>query len=175
MREVQLNPLIEFIHPIASKGKSCSLLWDLRDPPSTVARAVYALPQQYHGPGTEFATTPPISALRIVCDILPYESWRIKARNSEGITVRDVFEAIYNTLQVPLTDTELDGLSEKHRLRVQNAFEVRWRAARQPVGERRRGMRRVDCLLGSTTFAGLSMSDDSDFDCVLSLGRNSRA
>ena len=175
MREVQLNPLVEFTHPIVSKGSSSSFLWDLRDPPSTAARAVHSLSSQYHGPGGEFATNPPISALRVVCDILPYPWWRIKARNDGGVTVRDVFDAIYNTLHVPLTNTEWDGLSEKQKLRVQRAFEVRWSAAAQPQRERKQGLRRVDCLLGSTTFAGLSMSDDSDFDCVLSLGRNSRA
>lgn len=89
--------------------------------------------------------------------------------------VRDVLDAIYDTLHVPLTNMEWEGLSDKQQARVKRAFEVRWREAAHPEHERRSGIRRVDCLLGCTAFAGLSMSLDSDFDCVLSLGRNSRA
>jgi hypothetical protein len=86
--------------------------------------------------------------------------------------VRDVLEAIHNVTRVPLTVAEWDGLSQKQQERIKRVFDLRWRAAVVPEKERKGGVRRLDCLLQCTRFAGLSMSYDNDFECILTLSRN---
>jgi len=86
--------------------------------------------------------------------------------------VRDVLEAIHNIARTPLTVAEWDGLSQKQQERIKREFDVRWRGASSPEKERKGGVRRVDHLLKSTRFAGLSMSYDNDFECILTLSRN---
>lgn len=174
--KIELNELLNFVYPTAPKANSCPLLWDLRNHPSTSAE-VNSRTQKYisksdsRTPHSQFATSPPVTALRITCDIFPYR-WRITARNKQGVTVRDVLEAIYDIGQVPLNHLEWDGLSYKQKERVKLAYDLRWRSAAFPEGQRKEGVRRIDCLLHYTRFAGLSMSFDRDFGCILTLSRN---
>jgi len=86
--------------------------------------------------------------------------------------VHDVLEVIHRVARTPLTVQEWEGLSSKQQERIKRVFDVRWRGAVIPESERRGGVRRVDCLLQCTRFAGLSMSYDNDFACVLTLSRN---
>lgn len=156
------------------KGESCPLVWDLRDSPSTAAQLVQSTMKQkltrFRHLQSQHATTPAVSALHIHCDFLPYR--RISARNKQGVTVRDVLEAIYNAVRTPLALEEWEELSLKQKLRVKRVYDIRWRDATIPEKERTDGVRWVDCLLQCTRFAGLSMSYDNDFECILTLSRN---
>lgn len=184
MPGIQINKQIAFTHPVVATGRSCPLLWDLRDPPSTAAQPVPSTSAPAHnvninhkGHGqrqaprpphllSEYATSPPISALRITCGLLP--AMRMRAHNPCGVTVSDVLGAIHTALRVPLTHAEWGSLSAKQRARVQRAYETRCRTER----ERERGVRRVDCLLRYTRFAGVGVSFEDEFGGVLSLARN---
>ncbi|KIM86677.1 hypothetical protein PILCRDRAFT_64788 [Piloderma croceum F 1598] len=174
MTEILLNDTLAFTYPVVRKGESCPLIWDLRDPPSSAAQLVpYG---QKHSTSfkflqSQFATSPRVTGLYILCDLLPYP-WKISARNQKGVTVGDVLEAIYQVARTPLTTEEWDRLPSKQRQRVNRVFDVRWTNASAPEKERNRGLKRVDCLLQSTRFAGLSMSYDDDFTCILTLSRN---
>jgi len=83
-----------------------------------------------------------------------------------------VLEAIHQVARAPLTVQEWEALSFKQQERVKRVFDVRWRGAVSPEKERKAGVRRVDCLLQCTRFAGLSMSYDNIFECNLVLARN---
>jgi hypothetical protein len=149
MTRIILNDV--FSNPAMRKGDSCPLLWDLRDPPSTAARLLPPTQKQTGVNGfkplqSQYATTPPVTALRISCDLLHHE-WKINARNRQGVTVRDVLEAIHQVARAPLVVSEWDALSFKQQERVKRVFEVRWRGAVSPEKEKMAGVRRVDCLL----------------------------
>jgi len=173
MPRVILNDV--FANPAVRKDDSCPLLWDLRDPPTTAARLLPPTQKQTSANGfkplqSQYATSPPVTALRIYCDLLLHE-W-INARNKQGVTVRDVLEAIHQVARAPLTVQEWDALSFKQQERMSRVFEARWRGAVNPEKEKNGGIRRVDCLLQCTRFAGLSMSYDNHFECNLALARN---
>jgi len=148
MTEIILNDTLAFTYPVVRKGESCPLLWDLRDPPSSATQLV-----PYGQKRTSFkflrsqpATSPPVTALHILCDLLPYQ-WEIEARNKKGVTVGDVLEAIHQVARTPLTTEEWDLLPYKQQERVNRNFDMRWRNASAPEKERSRGLKRVDCLL----------------------------
>jgi len=176
MTEILLNYCLAFTYPTAHKGESCPLVWDLRDPPSTAAQLVpstlkHKVITGFRHLQSQHATTPPVTALDISCDVLPYR-WQIRARNKRGVTVRDVLDAIHNVTQAPLTIEEWERLSIKQQQRIERVFDVRWRDSAIPETERKSGVRRMDCLLQCTRFAGLSMSYDNDFRCILTLSRS---
>ena len=134
MTTILPNNILAFTYPTERKGDSCPLLWDLRDPPSSAAQLV-SYPRK-HRSTTDFkflqsqhATTPPITALRILCDLLPYRRWKITARNDQGVTVGDVLAAIHQVARMPLTITEWERLPSKHQERIKRVFDVRWRGA----------------------------------------------
>jgi hypothetical protein len=156
MTRIVLNDV--FVNSAVRKGESCPLLWDLRDPATTAARLIP--PTQMHSCAngftplhSQYATTPPVTALRICCDLLHYE-WKISARNKQGVTVHDVLEAIHQVARAPLTVQEWEALSFKQQERVRRVFDVRWRGAVSPEKERKAGVRRVDCLLQVRLFRG---------------------
>jgi hypothetical protein len=155
MTEVILNYCLTFAYPRARNGESCQLVWDLRDPPSTAAQLISSslrqrLTSSFKVLQSQLATTPPVNILYISCELLP---WQIIARNRQGVTVRDVLEAIYNVTHAPLTHDEWERLSVKQQDRIKRVFDVRWREAANPEQERKNGVRRVDCLLQVRTFA----------------------
>jgi hypothetical protein len=173
MTSVSLHPLLRYSHrdPI---GNSCSaILWDLREPPSTCVRLVTSPNRRVAVSDLcQPATSPPVTALCVSCDLFP--SWRIEARNYHGVTILDLLEAIYHTLQARVRTFEWEAMSDKHRERVGMIFDQRWRTSPEPLRVRANGLTRADCLLQSTCFAGLSMSYEMGFVCILSLSRNSR-
>lgn len=95
------------------------------------------------------------------------------------VTVDDVLEAIYRTLRANVTHEEYAALpTERDIHSVASAYEERYRRVRgerEYQEEKRRGVRRVDYLMGRTTFMGLSVNGkgtrrrgrDGDMVCVL--------
>lgn len=98
--------------------------------------------------------------------------WDIVIKQSSGITCRDVFQAIHDSLNTRLTDSERELYVTEQRLAgVQKAFDKRCRDAPE-LDEyvRRRGMMRVDLLEGKRIFMGLCRLPDNDDCWVLYLG-----
>ncbi|KAJ7812353.1 hypothetical protein B0H14DRAFT_2856941 [Mycena olivaceomarginata] len=109
----------------------------------------------------ESATEPPLSSLVLVHPRL--DPWDIIVRPIEGevVLVRDIFTAIYTSLQLPATKTDYESLSPAVQYQVSVAFSRRWK--RMPNTElkdkeREKGLKRVDFLRSTVSFAGVSKS-----------------
>jgi len=109
----------------------------------------------------EQATTPPLPFLTITSIHLP---WVIKVYASNGVyvTLEDIFDSIYRTLRTNITNAEFNMFStQDDRRRATRAYEKRYRRlgnTRAYEEEKRGGMKRVDFLMGHTTFLGISNS-----------------
>ncbi|KAG1902093.1 uncharacterized protein F5891DRAFT_172719 [Suillus fuscotomentosus] len=124
---------------------------------------------------SQFATNPPIPKLQLVCDLLS-PGWEIIVRNPTGVTVQDVLEAIYETLRGLLRTYEWEGMSLKQRSRIEDVHRARCTASSDPEYTRLAGVRRVDCLLSTTMFAGLTslVRRREQWQVVLTLSRDFR-
>ena len=171
MPSLSLHHLLLYSHRDAM-GIPCSpILWDLREPPSSCVRHISSPTKRI--PAAQLAqpaTYPPVSALRITCDVFPFP-WPIEARNHHGVTILDVLDAIYNAARARIRPLEWDRMAEKHKERVGAHFHHRWTSSPDPPRVRANGVVRSDCLLQSTYFAGLSPSPELGFVFILSLGR----
>ncbi|EIN12391.1 hypothetical protein PUNSTDRAFT_34349, partial [Punctularia strigosozonata HHB-11173 SS5] len=89
-----------------------------------------------------------------------YLHWPIHARasSSGGVTCEDIFNAIYETFQVPLTEAEIAEIKRDRAVhdRVDHAFRRRCkRSVRLTEYEKSKGYRRVDVLGDRTWFFGM--------------------
>ncbi|KIP04664.1 hypothetical protein PHLGIDRAFT_56059, partial [Phlebiopsis gigantea 11061_1 CR5-6] len=85
------------------------------------------------------------------------QHWDIVAKNPQGVTCGDVFEAIHRSLDTPLTGAELAlCVPDRRRDRIQAAFAQRCKDA-PGLDEyvRKQGLMRIDLLQGRRVFAGL--------------------
>lgn len=92
--------------------------------------------------------------------------WNIIVKNSRGVTCGDVFDAIHDALNTPLTAAERElYVDERKRARIEEAFAQRCHDA-PGLDEyvRKEGLKRVDLLQGKRMFAGLSLSRDDRCD-----------
>ncbi|KAG5639055.1 hypothetical protein H0H81_007313 [Sphagnurus paluster] len=145
------------LHALLQASSSPALNFDLTLPPSTITSHHQGIPQRVLA---EPATKPALPSLTIV---VPYLPWTITVRPSRGtfVTVIDVLETVYNKLRTNVSAQEYHALpSEKDKRRVTSAYEQRYRrirSSREYEDEKRRGVRRVDFLMGYTRFMGISL------------------
>jgi hypothetical protein len=132
------------------------IVWDLMEHPSTIIRNRHHVSSRAL---SEPATEPPMRSISIVSSYLPW-SFKIHASNGKYVTLEDVFETIYRTLRINLTQPEFNSFSsEKDRRRATRAYEERYRrlrSQRQYEEEKRAGMKRVDFLMGHTRLVGIT-------------------
>ncbi|KAF8902058.1 hypothetical protein CPB84DRAFT_1846478 [Gymnopilus junonius] len=114
------------------------------------------------------ATQPPISRLHIVCDLIP--NWPIDMTYNAPpghsvtpppITVGDVLSAIYNALQMRISQMDWATLTPEAVQLVSRAYTKRCRAV--PTAElmlRNQGVKKIDFLLGKVWFKGLQRVGD---------------
>ncbi|KAJ7161790.1 ectomycorrhiza-regulated small secreted protein [Mycena crocata] len=169
-----LHPLLQYSQHDKELGDCNLILWDLREPPRTADHA--AAPDR---PLSEFelsqhATIPPVSRLRVTCGIFAEEAWISQAQNWLGVTIRNVLDAIYETVRTQINYEEWDRLCPKQQQRVNIVFDARWRRSTQPMETRDHGILRGDCLLQHVVFAGLSTAPDSEDTYLLTLRRLKR-
>ncbi|KAF9072422.1 hypothetical protein BDP27DRAFT_1320423 [Rhodocollybia butyracea] len=173
----QIHQLLEqrpFMSPDQSSNPSL-IFWNILEAPSTSLRLNSAVGRFLQSQElTSFATHPSVTRLRILCGILPdTNGWRIEARNPRGVTVKDVFMAIYLLFQQPYSNEEFSTLCPKTQTRVLDAYHARVRATANPQKTWERGMNRVDCLMRHSWFGGLSLTygNESEMEdtCILSL------
>lgn len=164
------------LHPILScnqtGGRSeVPLRWDVRYLPRHGVHTFDAAisPSELMQP----AIYPPVKSLHIVSGLVS-PTWPITVTNPSGVTVWDVLANIHATLQVPITHSEWEALSAKQRVRIKQIFYERCYASRDSKREHSGGVRRIDCLLSTTVFAGLSspMVRGSRLELVLTLSRD---
>ena len=140
-------------HPLL---ESAAVKWDLMENPSTITVNKYPLSSRLL---VEMATTPPLPAFSITSMHLP---WTINVRASNGsyVTLEDFFESVYRSLRTNITTNEFNLLPhQKDQKRATRAYEQRYRRFRSTSAydsEKRGGMKRVDFLMGRTTFHNIS-------------------
>ncbi|KZT25633.1 hypothetical protein NEOLEDRAFT_1042254, partial [Neolentinus lepideus HHB14362 ss-1] len=165
MSRARLHPLLRYSH---LRRWGCRVIWDLRRSPS--AAILYHKPPYPPIPPDNlrrYATIHAVRRMNIRCNFFPYP-WIIYADNPNGVRIVDVFRAIKDALEVPLTRAEWQGLSHKQREGAYRASDERRRS--YPIS-RRLGIKRVDCLQLHTRFAGLSMSWDAPNTWYMTLAR----
>ncbi|KAG3230020.1 hypothetical protein P692DRAFT_20827192 [Suillus brevipes Sb2] len=170
---VKLNPLFTGSPSGERYHAQVPIEWDVRYHP-THSAAIADMPL-LSSHLSQFATNPPIPKLHLVCDLL-FPEWEIVARNPTGVTVRDVLEAIYETLRQLLRIYEWEGMSLKQRSRIEDTHRARCRVSSDPEHSRLAGVRRADCLLSTTMFAGLTslVRRREQWQVVLTLSRDFR-
>ncbi|KIJ61576.1 hypothetical protein HYDPIDRAFT_56699, partial [Hydnomerulius pinastri MD-312] len=129
------------------------LLWDVRYAPCRSARVSGEAisPSQL----AQTVTIPAVTSLHVTSDLLS-PHWVIAAYNPTGVTVDDILSAIHAELYAPLTILEWDYMSLKQRARIESVFYARCQASHNFERTRNGGVRRMDYLINTTTFAGLS-------------------
>jgi hypothetical protein len=177
--DTQPHPLVcPVLDPTATR-----IVWDVRFRP---AKAKMNLPGYPHASESELnkpAVNPPVTRLRLVSKLHP---WVAIAKNPEGVTVGNVLEIIYATLQEPVCEAEWWIVSSKERARVGRIFERECAQGPGTTGRRstKDGVRRVDWVGDDTNFLGLEkdmgfikhrISEKRYWDetWVISLGANS--
>jgi len=148
--DTQPHPLVSHIlDPTATR-----IVWDVRFRPG---KAKMNLPGYPHASESELnkpAVTPPVTRLRLVSKLHP---WVAIAKNPTGVTVGNVLEIIYATLQEPVCEAEWWIVSSKERARVGRIFERECAQGPGTTGRRsaKDGVRRVDWVGDETNFLGL--------------------
>ncbi|KAJ7239027.1 hypothetical protein B0H12DRAFT_958105, partial [Mycena haematopus] len=89
--------------------------------------------------------------------------WRITVQPTEGkvVRVQDVLDAIYTSLRQQATGDDFESLPPAAQVEVNAAFTRRWMRMPNPQTqkiERSKGLKRVDFLGSTVTFAGLLKS-----------------
>ncbi|KAJ7320857.1 ectomycorrhiza-regulated small secreted protein [Mycena albidolilacea] len=166
-----LHPLLQYSQHREELGHCCPLLWDLREPPRT-ARHVSAPDRPLSERElAQYATSPPVSCLRVTCGIFPEDSWVSEARNRLGVTVGNVLDAIFETANTQITHPEWNRLCPKQQNRVNVVFDARWRRSAGAAQVRARGVLRSDCMLRHVLFSGLSLAPEGEATYLLTLKR----
>lgn len=150
------------------------LIWDLRFSPTHSRLTASPRYSPSSSSTTQFATAPALTSLRIRCGLFPFDEWTIHVQNPQGVTVDDVFAAIYKNLRRGVSKVEWDTFTRTQQTRVAEAFYERSRRSSDPKHEHNSGVRRIDFLLKNTTFIGLSPSLEEAFTWNLVTGRRER-
>ncbi|KAJ7348241.1 hypothetical protein DFH08DRAFT_914285 [Mycena albidolilacea] len=107
----------------------------------------------------EPAVYPPRLSLSLVKPHLPW-TIPVPASNRRYVSVGDILSTIYRTLRVNATPAEFNALgTEKLMRRASTAYTRRCERLRGHSGysqEKREGVKRVDFLMGYTTFQGIA-------------------
>ncbi|KDR80197.1 hypothetical protein GALMADRAFT_223086 [Galerina marginata CBS 339.88] len=172
MTDFTVHPILSYSQHAVVPGHYCHIIWDLRESPDVARLALDLETSPSPLDLSEFATTPPVPLLHVVCDIFPGH-WPIRSSRLEGVTVGDVLRSIHSVLMKRISHEEWDRLSSKQQERIQAIFENRCNRAVNRDECRSHGVIRVDCLIQHTWFAGLSASFEMDSTCILTLRRPS--
>ena len=157
--ESPLTPGV-YIHPALAAP---SLLFDVRSHPS------HSNPRLSPGVLTTPASSPPLSSLALRVGNLP---WMLTvspdAEHSPGeafVTVQDVLLAIYFHLRKPAKGEEYEAMNRSRKAEIFRAFESR---VGTDLGQRGKGLRRIDFLCGRFRAQGLvrAQSKDNVWDVV---------
>jgi hypothetical protein len=107
----------------------------------------------------EPAVYPPEISLTLVTHHLPW-AIVVPASNGRFVTVSDILSSVHRALQVSVTQSEFSALgSQKLMHQASVAYRRRCERLRGHRGfmeEKRKGVKRVDFLMGYTKFQGLS-------------------
>jgi hypothetical protein len=109
-------------------------------------------------PATE--TNIPTMAIQLNCRYLP--TWESVIRRREGVTCKDVFEAIWKEFDVQLSDAEIAKIPDSQMAYYRAGFKQRCKAVPVLTAlEESRGLKRIDLLAGKTLFRGMTQPHPS--------------
>lgn len=164
LREITLHWQLLQSNPTQT---SKSIDFDIAHPPTEIRRVSGG--KRLHLSQTDMekpAAVPMQTEMIITYPPLPF--WEIEVSSSKGLSCMDVWRAIYETFNRPLTpaEKELYVMSDRERKkRCQAAFERRCElVAALPAWERKQGLKRVDLLEGKTFFKGLRLPARTGYD-----------
>ncbi|KJA18527.1 hypothetical protein HYPSUDRAFT_45226 [Hypholoma sublateritium FD-334 SS-4] len=145
------------LHPILAAQPTQTVSYDLTLAPETMRPLSFAIPTDIW---EQPAAIPPVPFLDIVCPELP---WRITVspttKNAKGVTVGDVFTALYRSLRTNVTKQEYALMpSDAHRSVAIEAYNARVSRLPQSMREveRAKGLKRVDFLGKRKHFLGFA-------------------
>lgn len=179
-----------------------TVAYDVSEHPSTIALnpALRGSTFKLRTVLSEPATNPPMPALTILSDLLPYPipvhagavasaaspytpptvplpmpGSVAPARAPPCVTVADVLNAVYAFLRTPLMRAEFLALPPARQQSVSTAFAARVARVLDPrarAAEQQKGVKRIDLLIatGRTRFLGLSATKRAPHAWVLNLG-----
>ena len=173
---VQLAP---FLIPNPRNSYAPQILWDAVQHPSTIKRLTrsgnivdFVNTDSWKDP----ATFPSTKEIHVLIPGMEEDWGNVVVKNRKSVTVGDIFNAVYEYLQIPLSVSEAEGIlsfpggDEKMR-RVEYAC---WRRCQVtpalPGFERTQGIKRVDLLEGSSVYWGMWPDYRPDRTWVLVLG-----
>jgi hypothetical protein len=99
----------------------------------------------------EPATFPAISKLRVLVADLP---WIIRVQNRNGVTLRDIAEAVCTFFRTEMSPREWSLLDGAHKVAARRAY-----SHQQHGGMAAGGLRRFECLVDTTMFMGMVKND----------------
>lgn len=148
--------------------------WNLLEDP---VRALGGSSRQYLIPPAKLAepaTVPPVAELKIQCETL---AWMIVIHPSQFygnicVTVGDVIQQLYASLRLRVSSDELEAMYRTRpdlRDPVTRAYHMRCEMSANRAVEEKKGVRRVDCLMGTTRFAGFKVVRSKPESIELSL------
>lgn len=133
-----------------------ALHWDMTLPPASIE---YQFSSHAF---SEPATSPPMSSLIIYHSSLKYEIEVVPPQASSGavVTVSDVLTKLYRELRLSIHPIEYADLKDEEiRKQVDNAYYARCSRIHdrgERLQEQQKGIKKIDFLMGSTRFLGLS-------------------
>jgi hypothetical protein len=149
-------PIRTFMSNHPSTSSLPRLIYDVRDSPSRALSGTSAAEASFIS-ATELAvpvTNPPVPFIRLLCRRFP---WEVIVRNSGGVTCGDVLQAVYNTLNQPITPNEWWIVKDEDR-EIAMTASLR-NCARSPARVKSEGVKRVDWLGLHTAMRGVGRDD----------------
>jgi hypothetical protein len=180
LNQIQLHPLLkaQSILRTPDSPSALRLRWDVRDPANTTVIVSSNEPEYLyeHPMSAAYATTPPVPFLLVACDeALPWLVPVHAQQGSEGVTVRDVLEAIHGVLYTPVendmlqllpTDEDRDHLHQIYHERIErNGTDQRGIIAVDWLGEKSLFV----CLERNETVARKRVKEESMWPYVFAL------
>lgn len=146
----QLAPVQQYaVHPFL--GQRTSENWEVFRPASQI------LNKMYNAAGLP-ATQPYQPEMRLVSADIPW-TISVKAANGQYVTVGEVYEAIFSTLQGVVTHPEYKLTEPRTRKKMADQYQKRCTQYPLEHNEHTRGIKRVDYLLHKNIFGGLKRDD----------------
>jgi len=146
----QLAPVQQFsVHPFL--GQKSSELWE-------VFRPVGPILSKMQNASSFPATQPYQPEMRLISADLPW-TISVKAINGQFVTVGEVYEAIFNSLQGVVTHPEYRLTEARTRKKMADQYQKRCTQYPLEHNEHTRGIKRVDYLLHRNVFGGLKRDD----------------
>ena len=158
------------LHPLLEYSTSPSIIYDFVESPSAMSSRRERLSSRTLA---EPATSPATQSLTLISPHLP---WRIPVTSHNGsfVTVADVVNAIHLCLKEQVSESEYKLLPTRaDQERASAAYRQRYRRHKDRRAydeDKRRGLRRIDFLMGHSKFRGLSGTDSGPTTWFLNFG-----